>query len=201
MELTVKLEGLQDQTTRLTNLDIVMHKYIARALFRIGGLWKKTAVDYAPISPTTTMLRTFARAIKKSGGRENSNQLYVNGRKGQPGRVVTLTKFYDVRMSMLLSKDPNSTSRPMPGGLMRSIAFTSDDSKVECFVPSNSPAGTYAFKMHEEKGKSWKERGPGTQAKGPQADDKFITRAAKDKESDFTAIVSDEIDKLLGGHK
>ena len=85
----------------------------------------------------------------------------------------------------------------MPGGLMRSIMMRSTDTLVEVFVPANSPAGTYAFKIHEEKGKSWKELGPGSQAKGPQADEKFITRAATDRSRDFVAIMRDEIDKAI----
>ena len=80
---------------------------------------------------------------------------------------------------------------------MRSIAFQSSDSMVEVFVPSNSPAGSYAFKMHEQKGSKWKERGPGTQAKGPQADDKFITRAATDKNGEFIAVINDEVNKAI----
>lgn len=98
---------------------------------------------------------------------------------------------------MLLSKDPRNAKRPMPGGLMRSIMMRSTDSLVEVFVPANSPAGTYAHKIHEEKGSAWKERGPGTQAKGPQADEKFISRAAEYKKQDFVMMVSDEVAKAI----
>jgi hypothetical protein len=141
------------------------------------------------------MLKAFAKRLK--GGGADANIMYVSGRKGRSGTAVKLTAFYDYRMNMLLSKNPRSTKRPMPGGLMRSITFRSTDHLVEVFVPSNSPAGSYAFKMHEEKGSRWKERGPGTQAKGPKADDKFITRAATDKKGEFIAIINDELNKAI----
>jgi len=53
-----------------------------------------------------------------------------------------------------------------------------DPDHVDVFVPSGSPANEYAGKMHDEKGSSWQKRGPGTVAKGAQADDEFISRAA-----------------------
>jgi hypothetical protein len=195
MQVAVKLEGLEYALGKLDGFDTTMSDRIRRALFRIGGLWKKTAVDYAPISPSSSMLKAFQRKLKRGGA--DADTLYVQGRKGTSGRVVKITTFYQDRLSMLLSKDPRSTQRPMPGGLMRSITFRSDDSKVECFVPSNSPGGSYAAKMHDEKGRTWKKRGPGTQAKGPKADHKFISRAATDRERDFIAIVNSEIEKVL----
>ena len=52
---------------------------------------------------------------------------------------------------------------------------------VDILVPSNSAAGDYAKKMHDEKGRTWKNRGVGTVAKGPQADEKYIERAIEDR--------------------
>lgn len=122
---------------------------IRRALFRIGAVVKRTAVRYAPISPTSAMLRKLG--------------------KGDQGT---------------------------PGGLMRSITFASDAEKAEVFVPSNSEAGKYARKMHDEKGLSWWRRGPGTAAKGPQADHKFILRAIQDEGGTIGRIVDDEMEKV-----
>ena len=68
-------------------------------------------------------------------------------------------------------------SRPKPGGLMRSIAYRVGLDTAEIYVAANSEAGKYAFRMHEEKGKTWWNRGPGTVAKGTRADHKFIERA------------------------
>jgi hypothetical protein len=81
------------------------------------------------------------------------------------------------KTTRVVTRKATATSRPKPGGLMRSIAFRVSDGSAEIFVAANSEAGRYAFRMHEEKGKSWWNRGPGTVAKGSRADEKFITRA------------------------
>lgn len=195
MDMTAEIQGLKEAMTKLDTVDNGIRAGMRRALFRIGGLAKRTAVDYAPISPSTSMLKKFRAALRRGG--ENANVLYVAGRKGRSGQAVKLTAFYEHRLPMLLSKDPRNATRPTPGGLMRSITFRSDDRVAEIFVPANSPAGSYAFKIHDEKGSAWKERGPGTQAKGAQADDKFILRAINDNARNFTAMVEDEINKAL----
>lgn len=77
-------------------------------------------------------------------------------------------------------RKPNSHSRPAPGGLEKSIKYKiigvkEPDGMV--YVASNAPAGKYAARIHDEKGKSWNKRGIGTQRKGARADDLFIKRA------------------------
>ncbi len=193
MEMTIKVEGVERALAALREASSNIAGGLTRSLHRIGGLWKRTAVEYSPISPTSSMLNSFAKRLKAGG--EFADRMYVPGRKGGAGSTVRLTAFYQFRLNSMVGK--NAKKRPMPGGLMRSITMRSTDSLVEVFVPANSPAGQYAFKIHEEKGIRWKERGPGTQAKGPQADDKFITRAATDKRNEFRLIVESEIAKAL----
>lgn len=195
--MQITLEGMDSALATLDNVDNGIRAGMRRALHRIGGEWKKTAVAYAPISPSSGMIKKFARQLRKGG--EFADRMYVVGRRGESGIVVRLTAFYMFRMSALekFAKNKTAAARPMPGGLMRSITMRSTDSMVEVFVPSNSPAGAYAFKIHEEKGKTWKDRGPGTQAKGLLADDKFIARAAADRAGDFATIVRDQIDKAI----
>lgn len=149
MQIDLKLEGLDGLLSDLGRVASNIPGGFTRALYRIGTVWKRTAVQYAPISPTQAKLGS------------------------------------------------KSKRRAMPGGLMRSIMFYSTEKRVEVFVPSNAPAGKYAAKIHDEKGKSWRNRGPGTIAKGPQADEKFILRAALFRSKDFAAIVKDEIDKVI----
>jgi len=197
--MEVTLEGLPEVINTLNNVDNGIRFGMRRALFRIGALVKRTAVDYAPISPSTSMLKAFAKKLKSGG--EFANTLYVAGRKGRSGQAVKLTAFYEHRLPMLLSKDPRSTSRPTPGGLENSIMMTSDDNHAEIYVPANSPAGEYAYKIHEERGSKWKDLGPGSQAKGPQAREKFITRAISDNETNIITIMTDQIDKAIGGTK
>lgn len=160
---------------------------IRRALFVIGATVKRTAVKYAPISPTASLLRRFARAGGVAG-----DSLMTGGSRRRRGRLVTLTPSYVDR----LSDDPRSTAGPKPGGLMRSIAFASDADKAEIFVPSNSEAGKYARRIHDEKGLTWWKRGPGTQAKGAEADDRFILRAITDNEATMVKIIDAEMRKV-----
>lgn len=75
--------------------------------------------------------------------------------------------------------------------------MTSDATNATIFVATNSEAGKYAFRIHEQKGTAWKNRGPGTIAKGSQADDKFIVRAINDTRPQQIAILQDELKKAL----
>jgi hypothetical protein len=67
------------------------------------------------------------------------------------------------------------------GDLERSITqeTASDGMEGKVFVPGNSGPGMkgYAKKLHDERGKTWRKRGPGTRHKGPQAREKYLTRA------------------------
>ena len=90
-------------------------------------------------------------------------------------------------------------SRPAPGGLERSLAYTADQNEAVIFVAANSEAGKYGYRLHEEKGLTWKKRGPGTQAKGARADDKFITRAVINNEGNFLEILTDEVKTAVAG--
>jgi len=90
-----------------------------------------------------------------------------------------------------------STSRAKPGGLIRAISTKSGPDNAEVFVATNSEAGKYAFRIHEEKGISWHERGPGTIQRGARADDKFIERAINDNQDEFARIIKTEIGKAM----
>lgn len=140
---------------------------LSRANYRIGALVKDTAVKYAPKSPTT------AERKKRSNATKAQWKAAAKRRKKR------------------------STSRDKPGGLMRSITFLSNPRHSEIFVALNSEAGKYAIRIHDEKGRSWHKRGPGTVAKGPEADDKFIERAVKDNENDILKILQNEAEKAI----
>ena len=89
----------------------------------------------------------------------------------------------------------------MPGGLQNSITMRNTPEQAEIFVPENSPAGKYAVRIHDMKNQpgGWHNRGPGTIAKGAQADEKFIERAINDNMPEIDRIVNDQIDKILKG--
>jgi hypothetical protein len=130
-----------------------------RSYYRVGALVKDTAVKYAPKSPT--------QAEKRKRSTATAAQ-WKAARKRRSAR---------------------STSRTTPGGLMRSIEFKATPEFAEVYVAANSEAGKYAFAIHELKGTAWKKRGPGTEAKGAKADDKFITRAVQDNQANIAKII------------
>jgi hypothetical protein len=86
-----------------------------------------------------------------------------------------------------------------PGGLERSISYRADAQVCSIYCASNSEAGLYARRIHDEKGKTWFKRGIGTRAKGPKADDKFLLRAIADSNEEVLVIVRDVSDKALNG--
>jgi hypothetical protein len=55
---------------------------------------------------------------------------------------------------------------------------------------------TYAKRIHDEKGKAWSKRGPGTVIKGPRADDKFIVRAINDNANMVGEKIAAELRKV-----
>ena len=84
-----------------------------------------------------------------------------------------------------------------PGVLQDSIKSESDDNSASVFVASNAGAASYAEKIHDGKGKSWLWRGPGTRAKGRQADHKFITRAIKKNAKQIEDFIFRAVDRFL----
>lgn len=101
------------------------------------------------------------------------------------------------QLSATLKRKKRTSRKMMPGGLEKSIEYEilPGDAGCSVFVASNSFAAKYARRIHDEKGKTWRNRGPGTVAKGARADEKFIERAIKDNVDKYTAIFKDEIGK------
>lgn len=176
--MNVTIQGLAALTNRMRDLPAQLQD-LSQAWFRVGVLVKRTAVQYAPISPTAGLLKELSMIKMVNAGFSNK-------------RIKKTMKAAKAR------RNPRATSRPKPGGLMHSIMFQSGPDYAEIYVPANSEAGKYAYKIHEEKGLTWRNRGPGTQAKGSQADDKFITRAITDNESQILSIMATEISKKIG---
>lgn len=83
------------------------------------------------------------------------------------------------------------------GQLRKSIQSETGDNYVSINVPSNTAAGKYAEKIHDEKGKAWFKRGVRTKEKGPKADEKFIFRAADDSEKEIDGLVDAVIREFI----
>jgi hypothetical protein len=99
--------------------------------------------------------------------------------------------------SATLKRKKRTARRTTPGGLEKSIEYEVKGGTCSVFVASNSYAGKYAKRIHDEKGKSWHKRGPGTIAKGSRADDKFVERAIRDNQDKFLDVFKSELRKAL----
>jgi len=83
------------------------------------------------------------------------------------------------------------------GDLKRSIRFDVKKDSVSINVPANSNGGKYAEKIHDEKHKSWKKRGPRTREKGIKADEKYIYRAAEDRSKQIDKMIDQVANELI----
>jgi len=88
-----------------------------------------------------------------------------------------------------------------PGALRNSITSKLEDESVLIYVPSNSPGGKYAEKIHDERGKTWKHLGPGSIAKNVSGNvgDKFIENAGRDEQRNFEREINGVIADLIRG--
>lgn len=107
-------------------------------------------------------------------------------------RSPTMAQF-----SATLKRKKRTARRTTPGGLEKSIEYEVKGDTCNVFVASNSYAGKYTKCIHDEKGKSWRKRGPDTIAKGSRADDKFVERAIRDNQDKFLDVFKYELRKAL----
>ncbi len=152
----------------------VVQKALERAMQDAGRQAHKDAIANAPRSPTAAQ----ARAQRKS------NWVAKHG----DGKA-SIRAFNKAQRQGKARRKANSHSRHAPGGLMKSIQWRMTGKgfalDAEIYVAANAEAGKYAKRIHDEKGKTWRRRGPGTVAKGPRADDKFILRAVQQAAKKF----------------
>lgn len=104
--------------------------------------------------------------------------------------------------SATLKRKKRTALRTTPGGLEKSIEYEVKGDTCSVFVAENAYCKTkkgfnYAKRIHDEKGKSWHKRGPGTIAKGSRADDKFVERAIRDNQDKFLDVFKSELRKAL----
>ena len=166
----------------------------------VATFWQGESKKNAPIGPTKEQLRT----LHKKGSYE------TGGTRAKPPTTIHLTRFYRMSAAALSSSKRGTVAGPVgglkerlsswksPGGLVRSIEAKGDENGVEVFVASNGEASEYAHIIHDLKGVKWHERGPGTQAKGDRADEKFIERAQPDAEKRMDEYLSRSLKELFG---
>ena len=93
-------------------------------------------------------------------------------------------------------KTKRKTSSFTSTNLKKSITLELKKDSVEIGVPSNSPAGKYAEKMHDEKGKSWRQLGNQNDGK---ATDKYIFKAFLDKRKEISKELDHMLDQIIKG--
>ena len=155
-----------------------VQKALERAMQDAGRQAHKDAIANAPRSPTAAQARAQRKAawVGKHGAGKASIRAFNKAQRAGKAR-----------------RKAGSHSRHAPGGLERSIEWEVRGKgfamEAEIFVTANAEAGEYAKRIHDEKGKTWRKRGPGTVAKGARADDKFILRAVQQAAKDFPSLL------------
>ena len=164
----MEVKGLQELKAAFAALPFAARQAAARGLTRGVSIVHREAVRNAPRSPTQAQKDATLKNRKKALARRGK------------------------------TRKARATTRAKPGGLERSVEMFIDAGKMEAFVyvAANSEGGRYAKKIHDEKGKSWGKRGPGTVIKGPRADAKFIARAINDNENTVGEKIADELRKV-----
>ena len=150
--------------------------------------------DIQGLDEVSAMIRNLSKVAPTAARRALARCGLVAVREGKANapRSPTLKQ-----LSATLKRKKRTARRLLPGGLEKSIECEVAGTGCSVFVASNSQAGKYAKRIHDEKGVSWRDRGAGTIAKGPRADEKFIERAIRDNAQNFAHIVDDELRKAL----
>lgn len=152
-------------------------------------------IDIRGLPEVERYLRGAGKAVSRLAtvGLERCGRLVMRTAKEYAPRSPTKAEF----SATLKRKKVTDRKDFFPGGLEKSIEYAVHFGQCFIFVRDNSYAGKYARKIHDEKGKSWRNRGPGTIAKGNHADEKFIERAMNDNAANIDAILKDEFRKGL----
>lgn len=168
--------NLQQFMVALKKGSPAVQKALVRAMQDAGRQAHKDAKANAPRSPTAGQSR---------------EQWYSKWSGRLAAGATSYKSFLAAKRAKKARRKAGSHSRHAPGGLERSIqwrligkGFSID---AEVYVAANAEAGKYAKRIHDEKGKTWRKRGPGTVAKGARADDKYILRAVQKAAKEFPA--------------
>ena len=167
--VTVGIRGIEKVEGKIKGLHLGVRSAVEGAVKTCAIIAKDEAVKNAPVSPTQEQINNAMRLWKPVKG--DANRLTRKDRHGK-------------RRYRKRGRKPDAV-RAVPGGLRNSITAWAEGLEACVFVPSNSPAGKYARRIHDEKGKAWHKRGIGTVAMGERADDKFIERAIGDNKDKF----------------
>ena len=171
--MNLEVKGLDDLTRGIDGMAIQVQAAAQRALKETAIKIWTVSINNAPRSPTQDEI-DMDRAMKAAAKGKKF--------KKRPNR-----------------RKADATSRPEPGELRKSIAYEVIGDTASIFVASNSKAGKYAKKMHDERGKTWNNLGPGSEnliKKGQDVGDKFIERAFNANEVLLEKKLKQELNKV-----
>ena len=173
----------EDVKRYLKDANEAVLKAAHRGTVRAGLKTAELARNYAPRSPSEAEKRMAKRDPRPA-------------KKSRLARAVKAVKKFLKKILTRKKRASSGKAHAVPGGLEKSIEAASIREGCSIFVASNSPAGKYAKRIHDEKGEKWWKRGPGTVRKGAQADEKFIERALRDRAQQNINLIMGEILKV-----
>ena len=152
------------------------------------------------VNVDTRELRAFVNRLDKAGKNTPANikkmlkkvGVIVQGKaRTYAPRSMTKSQYVSTLKG---GKTKQAASKFHPGQLKKSITAEQSKNKVEIGVPSNAPAGKYAEKMHDDRGRSWKEL---NKFNDPDATDKYIYKAYDDSEGNIEKALDAFLAQLI----
>lgn len=170
----------REMSKRIRDRVKAVRENLRAAVWDVAQHAKATAISYAPKSPTDEQMdaaRRAARAARIAAGK----------------RVVKKPRKHKL------------ARRREPGGLERSIreehSANGNDYSVRLFVPdSGAEASAYALRIHDERGKTWRNLGPGSIAKDAGRGivrEKFLSRVLTDYGTKYRKALESAVAKGL----
>lgn len=155
---------------------------LRRAIIEAGHFVRKEAIARAPISPKQEQSKVYSQRHRKGSA----------ARKKLEAKGITFTS------NGWAERKKGTKAKKTPGGLERSISveFVNGGDAAHIFIPLNAEAGKYADRIHNKRGITWTNLGPGSLAKqkptGGRVGEKFIDRAYSEN--------IDKVDKIFKHH-
>ena len=172
--MNIEVKGLDELAIGLGHMPKQVHDAVQKGLFNAAKIIKDEAVNNTPRSPTRQDYVRERQAVASAKG-----------------------KWFKPRPN---TRKATAFSRQNPGGLRRSItAQVWESNEASIFVAANAEGGAYAERIHDERGKSWHNLGPGSRAlagKGFEVGDKFIERAVRNNEGLVERKVQEQLSKV-----
>ena len=136
-------------------------------------------------------VRRSLQAMSRDLQREEASRLMEVGRSTQ----TEAKKKCPVSPTQSQAKKGEFKEGRSPGTLQNSIIVKQGRGQVTVGILSGN-ALQYAERIHDGRGKSWRNLGSGSKNKGSQVTDKFVFKAWDDNEKEYVAYMRKGVDKV-----